>query len=244
MSRNAETAPGLEGKRVVVVGGTSGIGFAVAELACAQGATVVVGSRNQANVEAAIGRLPRASGQVVNLRDEASVAKFFESVGAFDHLAITAGDWDAPMFGSTRDLDLARAKDLLTVRFWGTLLAVKQACGTIARDGSITLTGGLLAQRPRQGTVMATALAGAVEYLTKGLAMDLAPLRVNAVSPGLILTDVVKQRPEATLKAMVAHQPLPRAGTPEEAAKAYVYLMLNGYATGQTLAVDGGGLLV
>ncbi len=119
---------------------------------------MVVGSRSQGNVEAAIGRLPRASGQTINLRDEASVVKFFESVGVFDHLAITAGDWDTPMFGSTRDLDLARAKELLTVRFWGTLLAVKQACGTIVRDGSVTLTSGLLAQRPSQGTVMAPPL--------------------------------------------------------------------------------------
>ena len=74
--------------------------------------------------------------------------------------------------------------------------------------------------------------------------MELSPLRVNAESPGLILTDVVKQQPEAALEAMVAHQPLPRVGTPQEAAKAYLYLMLNGYATGQILSLDVGGGLV
>jgi NAD(P)-dependent dehydrogenase (short-subunit alcohol dehydrogenase family) len=148
------------------------------------------------------------------------------------------------MFGSTKDLDLIQAKDLLTIRFWGVLAAVKHAVRTIVADGSITLTSGVLAERPRPGTVMATAIGGAVEHLAKALAMDLAPVRVNAVSPGLILTDVVKQRPLATLNAMVAPLPLPRTGTPHEAAKAYVYLMANGYATGQILAVEGGGLLI
>jgi len=86
------TAMSLDGKRVVVIGGASGIGFAVAELARAQGAAVVIGSSTAANVNAAVERLPGATGRTVDLRDEASVAGFFEELGAFDHLAITAGD--------------------------------------------------------------------------------------------------------------------------------------------------------
>ncbi len=91
---------------------------------------------------------------------------------------------------------------------------------------------------------MATVIGGAAEHLTRGLAMDLAPVRVNAVCPGYVLTDHVKQMPEAMLQSVVASLPVPRAATPAEAAKAYVYLMLNNYATGQILPVDGGGLLV
>jgi NAD(P)-dependent dehydrogenase (short-subunit alcohol dehydrogenase family) len=87
-------------------------------------------------------------------------------------------------------------------------------------------------------------VGGAVEHLARGLAVDLAPVRVNAVCPGLVLTEHVKsEMPEAHISAIVARLPLPRAATPEEAAKAYVYLMLNGYATGQVLPVDGGGLV-
>lgn len=240
-----DTGMSLEAKRVVVIGGASGIGFAVAELARAQGAAVVIASSNPANVDAAVERLPGATGATVDLRDEASVAGFFSALGAFDHLAITAGDWDTPFFVSTRDLDLDQARAGLAVRFWGVLAAAKHGCRAIAQDGSITLTSGMLSHRPMKGAPLVTAVGGAVEHLTRGLAMDLAPVRVNAVCPGLILTDHVKQTmPEAMLQAFVASLPAPRCGSPEEAAKAYVYLMLNGYATGQILPVDGGGLLI
>ncbi len=131
------------------------------------------------------------------------------------------------------------------MRFWGVLAAVKHGCRTIAQDGSITLTSGMLTHRPMKGAPLVAAIGGAVEYLTRGLAMDLAPVRVNAVCPGLVLTEHVKQTmPEAMVQAMVAPLPTPRAASPEEAAKAYIYLMLNGYATGQILPVDGGGLLI
>jgi NAD(P)-dependent dehydrogenase (short-subunit alcohol dehydrogenase family) len=240
-----DTAMSLDGKRVVVIGGASGIGFAVAELARAQGAAVVIGSSTGANVSAALERLQGATGRTVDLRDEASVAGFFGELGAFDHLAITAGDWGgSTFFASSGDLDLTQARECFKVRFWGALAAVKHGCRTIARDGSITLTSGMLAHRPRKGAPMATAVAGAVEHLTRGLATDIIPVRVNAVCPGIVLTDHVKQMPEAMLQSIVAPLPVPRGASPAEAAKAYVYLMLNGYATGQILPVDGGGLVV
>jgi NAD(P)-dependent dehydrogenase (short-subunit alcohol dehydrogenase family) len=234
----------LEGKRVIVVGGSSGIGFAVAELARAQGANVVVGSSTETRVNAAVERLQGVTGRVIELRDEASVAGFFAEVGGFDHLVMTAGDWGGPMFVSCRELNLTQARELLAVRFWGVLAAVKHCCDTIAQNGSITLTSGMLTHRPRKGAPLATAVGGAVEHLTRGLAMDLAPVRVNAVCPGIILTEHVKQMPEARVQSAVMPLPVPRGGSPAEAAKAYVYLMLNGYVTGQVLPVDGGGLLV
>jgi NAD(P)-dependent dehydrogenase (short-subunit alcohol dehydrogenase family) len=241
-----DTGMSLDGKRVVAIGGASGIGFAVAELARAQGAAVVIGSSTEANVNAAVERLPGATGRTVDLRDEASVAGFFGALGGFDHLAITAGDWGGSMFfASSRDLDLEAARELLEVRFWGVLAAVKHGCRTIAQNGSITLTSGMLTHRPRKGAPLSTALGGAAEYLARGLAMDLMPVRVNAVCPGIVLTDHVKQTmPEAMLQSIVAPLSVPRGAAPAKAAKAYVYLMLNGYATGQILPVDGGGLMV
>ncbi len=235
----------LIGKRVVVIGGGSGIGFAVAELAREVGAEVVIASSRPATINAAVERLPGATGRIVDLRDEASVAGFFKELGGFDHLAITAGDWGGAMFAPTAAIDLAQAQKGLTVRFWGALAAAKHGCRTIAQDGSIALTSGMLAHRPMKGAPIATAVAGAMEHLTRGLAIDLAPVRVNAVCPGVIFTDHVKQTmPEEALRSFVAPLPVPRAGSPAEVAKAYVYLMLNGYATGQILPVDGGGLVV
>ena len=240
-----ETAMSLGGKRVVVIVGATGIGFAVAQLARAQGAEVVIGSSGEARVSAAVERLPGATGRAVDLRDEASVAGFFLELGAFDHLAITAGDWGSTFFAPARDLDLSQARDGFTVRFWGALAAVKHGCRTIAQDGSITLTSGMLVHRPMKGAPLVTAVGGAVEHLTRGLAMDLIPVRVNAVCPGLILTDhVTRTMPEAMVRAIVAPLPVARGASPAEAARAYVYLMLNTYATGQILPVDGGGLLV
>ncbi len=133
------TAMSLEGKRVVVIGGATGIGFAVAELAREQGASLVIGSSNKANVSTAVERLGGATGRTVDLSDEASVTGFFGEVGAFDHLAITAGDWGGPMFASLQDLDLTQARELFTVRFWGALSAAKHCGRTIAQDGSSRL---------------------------------------------------------------------------------------------------------
>jgi NAD(P)-dependent dehydrogenase (short-subunit alcohol dehydrogenase family) len=240
-----DTGMSLAGKRVVVIGGASGIGFAVAGLARGLGADVVIASSHAERVAGAVARLRGVTGGAVDLRDEASVAGFFATLGGFDHLAITAGDWGGAMFAGAADVDLAAARDGLEVRFWGALAAAKHGSRTIARDGSITLTSGMLAHRPRKGSPLATAIGGAVEHLARGLAVDLAPVRVNAVCPGLILTEQVREMfPEEMQRAFVAGLPVARAGSPGEAATAYVYLMVNGYATGQVLPVDGGGGVV
>jgi NAD(P)-dependent dehydrogenase (short-subunit alcohol dehydrogenase family) len=229
---------------VVVIGGASGIGFAIAEMARDEGARVVVASSRKANVDAAAARLGQGgTGSVVDVGDEASVAVFFDRLGPFDHLAFTAGDWGG--FGpSVRDMDLTAAQATLRIRFWGLLATVKYACRTISENGSITLTGGMLTHRPMKGAPMATAMGGATEYLARALAVDLAPVRVNAVAPGLVMTERVKQMPEAMVRMWTSRLPLARAATPAEAAQAYIYLMRGGYTTGQVLMVDGGGFVV
>jgi NAD(P)-dependent dehydrogenase (short-subunit alcohol dehydrogenase family) len=242
--------PTLEDRRVVVIGGSSGIGFAVAERVLREGAQVTIGSSNAARVEDAVKRLgPGASGAAVDVRDEASVAAFFTGNGPFDHLVFTAGDWPALRRGeSVAVLDLARASDIFSVRFWGAVAAIKHAQGRISAGGSITLTDGAVAHRARKGAVLNTAMAGAVEHLTRALAVELAPVRVNAVCPGLVLTEVwnsiPEDRREEQLRRMTARLPLPRAGNPDEVAEAYLYLMRGSYSTGQVLIVDGGFTLV
>lgn len=244
------TTPTLKGQRIVVIGGSSGIGFAVAARALGEGAHVIVGSSNAANVDAAMVRLgERTSGSAVDVRSEASVAEFFERIGDFDHLVYTAGDW-GPLRGggAIAQLDLANANATFTVRFWGALAAIKHAQGRISANGSITVTDGVIAHRPRKGAALSTAMAGAIEHLTRALAVDLAPVRVNAVCPGYVLTEVWNSIPQERraeqLRRMTERQPLPRAGDPDEVAEAYLYLMRGSFSTGQVLIVDGGMSLI
>ena len=234
----------LDGAKVLVIGGASGVGFAVAEAAMAAGAEVVVGSSQAARIEAAAKKLGQGTrGLTVDVKDEASVAAFFEAAGPFDHLVFTAGDW-GHFFGPTRDLDVEASKARIEVRFWGAARAAKHATRQIAKEGSITLTGGMLGHRPMPGMPLVAASAHSTEGLAMGLARDLAPIRVNAVCLGLITSEQVQGMGEATIKGFTANLPLPRAGPVEEAAEAYLYLMQCTYVTGQIVRVDGGGSLI
>jgi NAD(P)-dependent dehydrogenase (short-subunit alcohol dehydrogenase family) len=239
------SVPSLKGQRIAIIGGSSGIGYAVAQCALAEGAQVVVASSNAANVETAVARLGQgASGVVVNVGDETSVAAFFEKIGAFNHLVFTAGDWGPHLFsGPIAQMNFSSAADALKVRFWGALMAIKHAQGRISPNGSITLTDGMLAHRPRKGAPLTTAFGGAIEHLARGLAVDLAPIRVNAVCPGLVLTEKLSMPAEA-VRQYTQRQLIPRGAEPAEVAQAYLYLMRGGYTTGQVLIVDGGMMLV
>jgi len=240
----------LSGKRIVIVGGSSGIGYAVAEAALAAGAEVVVASSQRERVEAAAARLgERASGVTMDVRSEPDVAQAVEGIGALDHLVFTAGDWGAIRGAQAlADLDIAAASAVFAVRFWGALTVVKHAHKLMPPQGSITLTDGMVAHRPRRGGPLSSGMAGAVEHLAQGLAVDLAPIRVNAVCPGLVRTaiwdGVPEERRAEQFKTMTGRQPLARPGEPAEVAEAYLYLMRGGYTTGQVLHVDGGMSIV
>jgi NAD(P)-dependent dehydrogenase (short-subunit alcohol dehydrogenase family) len=235
----------LNGQRILVVGGGSGIGYAVAEGALADGAKVTIASTGAERLAKAAEAL---GGGVETMRldvtDEAAVRAFFAGSDGFDHIATTAGDWGGPRCGALANLDLEAARSVFAVRFWGALTLVKHGAGKLNPGGSITLTNGMIAHRPTKGSFVATAMAGAIEHLTRGLAVELAPLRVNAVCPGLIHTGVFDSIPEdvrpARLAEMTKAQLVPRMGAPAEVAEAYLFLMRSGYTTGQVLHVEGG----
>ena len=239
----------LDGKRVLVVGGGSGIGFAVAEAAQREGAQVVVASSNAERVAQAAQRLGNAAaGERLDVTDEAGVAAFFEGAGAFDHIAFTAGDWGGPRNTALADLDLAQATAVFRVRFLGALAVAKHGAAKLPAGGSLTLTDGMIAHRPRKGSFLSTAMAGGIEHLTRGLAVELAPVRVNCVCPAMIRTEVWNamlpaEGRDAQFAKMTARQLIPRIGEPEETAQAYLYLMKAGYTTGQVLYVEGGSAL-
>ena len=236
---------GLGGKRVVIIGGSSGIGLAVAAGSLAEGAEVFIGSSQDSKVAEARQQLEGpVDGAAVNVRDEESIAGFFKRAGPFDHLVFTAGDWGPRDPKAITDVKVEDFTNLLAVRFYGALLAVKHAVPQIREGGSITLTDGVTAHRPRKGAPLAAAMAGAVEHLVSGLAVDLAPIRVNGVCPGVIGTAVWGPDAAEQFRAIIDPLPLSRIGKPEEVAEAYLYAMKGGYTTGQVMLVDGGRFLV
>lgn len=170
----------LQDQRVVLLGGTSGIGLATARLATAHGATVIVASSNPESVRRALGVLPAsASGTVCDLTDPAAVGAFFDRLDPFDHLVYTAGE--ALSLLEIRSLDLARARQAFELRYFGALNAVHAATPKIRR--SVVLTSGTAADRPGAGWSVAASICGATDALVRALAVELAPLRVNAVKP-------------------------------------------------------------
>lgn len=237
----------LKGQRILVVGGGSGIGYAVAEACIADGANVTIASTNAGKLAEAAKKLGAVATAQIDVTDEKSVAAFFDKADAFDHLVTTAGDWGGPRRVPLAEVDLEAARGLFAVRFWGAVMLAKYGAPKVKPNGSIVLTDGMIAHRPAKGSSISTAMAGAIEHLTRGLAVELAPLRVNAVCPGLINTEVWNSIPEdrraAHLDSITKRQLIARIGTPAEAAEAYLYLMRGGFTTGQVLFVEGGSAL-
>jgi len=250
MIRTKDNASGkarLDGKKVIVLGGSSGIGYAVAEYALAEGARVVIGSSHAGRVDAAVAALgTKAEGNALDLTDEAAIEAFFNGVGSFDHLVFTAGD--SLKLGEIGATDLSLARRAFDIRYWGALAAVKYGAPRIVQGGSIVLTTGVAALRPRSGWAFGASVCGAMEALTRALAVELAPLRVNAVSPGLIATNLWQNMSEEDRRAMYEqagkHLPVGRVGEARDVAGAYLFLMESAFATGQTVVVDGGAVLV
>ena len=237
----------LPSQRVVIVGGSSGIGLATAHAAMAAGADVVIASSRQSSVDAAIKDLPAgATGRALDVLDAAAIAKFFEEVGEFDHLVYTAGDPLSLM--PLEELDLGRARAFFDVRYFGALAVAGAAAPYIRRGGSITLTSGSARTRPGVGWALAASICGAITSLTKALALDLAPVRVNVVEPGVIRSPLWRGMAEEDQRAMYDQQsesvPVGRVGETDDVAQAFLYSMSQTFATGAVIPVDGGAVLV
>jgi len=242
-----ELGKGLHNKRVVILGGSSGIGLAVAEQAASQGAKLVIASSNVERVQKAIESLGgNAQGHTLDLSDEQAVETLFTKLGAFDHLVFTAGD--SLHLQNLADTDLKQARRAFELRYWAALAAVKYASKSIRKGGSIVLTTGVAGQRPHKGWVVAASVCGTIEALTRALALELAPIRVNAVSPGVVRTNLWQNmnaaERERLYESVGKNLPVGRVGEARDVAQAYLFLMQEEFSTGQTLVVDGGTVLV
>jgi NAD(P)-dependent dehydrogenase (short-subunit alcohol dehydrogenase family) len=237
----------LEGKTVMILGGSSGLGFATAQAAAYDGAKVVIVSGNQSRIDEALKSLPEnCSGHAVDLGKEENIKDFFDSVETFDHLVYTAGE--NLILNTINETEINDARQFFTLRYWGAFAAVKYAAKKIKAGGSINLTGGIASPRPGSGWAVAASICGAMEGFTRAMAVELAPVRVNLVSPGVVKTNLwnsMSDEDRNNLYVGVGESlPVKRVGEASDIAQAFLYTMKQQYGTGQVIVVDGGSVLV
>ena len=236
----------LSDKIVVVVGGGSGIGLAVAKQAHLEGASVIILGRSSTKLEQAKGLIGQnAKAIATDVMDETAISQAFAEIGAFDHLFISAQDAStAPLSETTME----KLRPTLDSKIWGAFHVVKHGVSQIRANGSITFISGLAGRRGYAGFAVAGAANAGIEAVARNLAVEVAPIRVNTVCAGVIDTEMLdkvfgEQRTEV-VKTIAEKLPVKRIGKPEEIADAVLFLMGNGFITGATLLVDGGDSLV
>jgi NAD(P)-dependent dehydrogenase (short-subunit alcohol dehydrogenase family) len=231
----------LKGKKVVVVGGSSGIGFSAAELAKAEGAEVIIASHNAERLKTAAQKLS-VKGIQADVTSDESVASLFGACGPVNHVVLTAAQLRS---GPFKTVSMEDVRGTLEGKFWGAWRVAKSA--EILPGGSLTLVSGYLSVRPRPNSAIVGAANGAIESLARSLALELAPVRVNCVSPGIIDTPIRAAMPEAARRDMLAKTaaslPVGRVGVGEDIARQILAFMTIGFATGSIVYIDGGALI-
>lgn len=234
----------LDGRRLIVVGAGSHIGRQLAEAASAAGAELVLAGPDAGKLEATAAALAGpARIQPVDLADEDSIAALAAQAGAFDHLVSTAA---MPANGPVATLELAAVQRAFAAKVIGPLLLAKHLAGQVNEGGSFTFFSGVAAWRPAPERVVMATTNGALSFLVEALAVELAPVRVNAVSPGIVDSgtwDGLGERKEAFLRGIAERNPARRVGTPDDLVQAVLYAIANSFVTGTVLHVDGGGRL-
>ncbi len=234
----------LKNKKVVVVGGTSGMGLATAQAAALQGAELVIASSSSNKVKEAKSLMQgKVEGHVLDVTNEQDIEKFFQTIGNFDHLVATIGRISFKPF---LEESIAEARQRFEIIFWGQFAVAHYSAPYINPGGSITLTSGKAGHKPAAGFAPIGTAAAAIESLCRYLALELAPIRVNAVCPGVTATPIFNTVPNSdnVMQSIGDKLPLKRVGKPEEIAEAYLYLMQNEFSTGSVVLCDGGEMIL
>ncbi|MGC2084861.1 MAG: SDR family oxidoreductase [Bradyrhizobium sp.] len=231
----------LVGKKVIVVGGSSGIGLATAELAHSEGADVIIAARNEQRLEAVASKL-KLSAVTADVTSDESIANLFKRCGPVDHVVVTAAQLRS---GPVKTVAMDDVRATMEGKFWGAWRVAREA--QINAGGSLTLVTGYLSVRPRPNSAIIGAANGALESLARSLALELAPVRVNAVSPGIIDTPIRAAMPEQARREMLektaASLPVGRVGFGEDVARQILAFMTIGFMTGSIVYLDGGALV-
>lgn len=234
----------LKDQNVVIIGGSSGIGLATAYLSQSQGAVVTITGRSENKLRRAANDLGVAKTAILDIAKEADIHQLFIDCHSINHLVILGASL---ALGGIRDAPLEDLSCPITDRLLGAIQVIRHAIPKMS-GGSITLMSGLLASRPVVGMAAVAAAIGGIEAMTRALALELAPIRVNAIAPGYIDTPMLRaalnDQYEDVVKAQSAILPMQRIGTAEETARAIVFLMTSGFITGEILHIDGGARLI
>jgi len=236
----------LQDKTVLVVGGTNGIGQAVARRAVHEGAQVIIGGRTPTTLEQAAADTGAHDTRLVDATDPDSIATFAQDLPAIDHLVLTVST-SAAGLGVTVDMasmPIDAAHKFLAGKFWGQYRLAQAVLPKLKTDGSITFTSGAAIRRSLPGHTIVAANNAAIEACARQLAKEIAPIRVNTISPGLTQTRAYDHLPEDARQdffdRVTLNQPISRAGTPDEIADGYLFAMTSTYLTGVVIDVDGG----
>ena len=238
----------LAGQKVVIVGGSYGMGYATAELALDAGAAVAIAARGEDKLRAASKELQARSGRAVpwralRIEDRPAVARFLADQAPFDHLVLPGSTVKPILYD---DLTDGNARESFESKFWGPFWAAFDARPHLRRGGSIVFFTGVAAKRPVKGYTMGACINGALNAATRSLALEFAKLgvRVNTIAPGLCdtpLNDILHAHDKEERYATLAKRlPVGRIGHAEDCALGAMYLMCNGYVTAQVLGIDGG----
>lgn len=229
-------------QRVLVIGGTSGIGLATAKLAASLHANVTVASRSADKVAAAARHIG-VEGHVLDVTDAKAVDAFFARGTVWDHVVVTGSD---VKMAAVKTLALSDAQAAMDSKFWGFYRVARAA--NIRPGGSLGVVAGFLATRPTAGRALMGAINASLEALVQGLALELKPVRVNAVSPALVDTEMwhgLAPDARATmLKTMAEKYPAGCVGTPEDIGRLLLLLAGTPYATGTVVTMDGGASIM
>jgi NAD(P)-dependent dehydrogenase (short-subunit alcohol dehydrogenase family) len=238
----------LAGKRIVIIGGSAGIGLATAKEAARRGARLVIGGRDEERLARAAREIGGAvESHALDATVESEVAGFFEKVGSLDHLTVlvpSAPDKSlSARFAPFLELDPAVFETIFRNRFWTQCWGVRYGAPRMGKEGSIVLMSSSQPRKTIPRYSPSCAAAGAIEALARSLAVELSPIRVNVIAPGFIMTPGTENIPQSRREQwdkVARAQPVKRLGTPEEIAAGMLFLMENGFATGTVLDIDGG----